>query len=110
MRAAFSGRIAAAFGGMTSDVVMFQSPSQRSNKAGVIRSRCFRWAAMGLPLYRPLVSTTDDQKATSFSKCSGHSSIASLKIGPRSDELTSELKSLMRTSYAVFRLKKHIEH
>src|SRR3546814_1495741 len=84
---------------MTSDVVMFQSPSQRSNKAGVIRSRCFRWAAMGLPLYRPLVSTTDDQKATSFSKCSGQSSI-------RSEEHTSELQSLMRISYAVFCLKK----
>src|SRR3546814_6806147 len=84
--------MAAAFGGMTSDVVMFQSPSQRSNKAGVIRSRCFRWAAMGLPLYRPLVSTTDDQKATSFSK--------------RSEEHTSELQSLMRISYAVFCLKK----
>src|SRR3546814_10462153 len=28
----------------------------------------------------------------------------------RSEEHTSELQSLMRTSYAVFRLKKHIKH
>src|SRR3546814_9339269 len=32
-----------------------------------------------------------------------------VKLGPRSEEQTSELQSLMRTSYAVFCLKKKIK-
>src|SRR3546814_6470572 len=75
-----------------------------SAPAGSITERHMRWKAR-LPksdkdLWDALLALDGTEQASLFAHC------ASLSVNARSEEHTSELQSLMRTSYAVFCLKK----
>src|SRR3546814_1031155 len=83
------GRLTSAFAGRCGQRRLFPIPvhDKRQTKFAIIRGNCFRRlrTVWRIPISR---SSTQNQ------------------YGPRSEEHTSELQSLMRISYAVFCLKK----
>ena len=80
IRSAFSVRRCAGPASNSSSAVALHSPSQRSNiSPRIARLRC---APKGLPLYRPVVSITDDQKSTRRTRWASQSGTAAANTGP----------------------------
>src|SRR3546814_9669749 len=65
-----------------------------------------RSAAPGTPICRPPVEEIDQRSAIDVAEAWFEFAGCNQAREPRSEEHTSELQSLMRISYAVFRLKK----
>src|SRR3546814_6478600 len=83
------------------DTTLFRSPRRRRTESAAARPRRFAGDA---GVVRPKRRRTDDQIWQCVQSDRRHDP------APRSEEHTSELKSLMRISYAVFCLKKTTTH
>src|SRR3546814_8963250 len=84
-----------------------RQPFDRSKVAAGVRS-----ATKGRPPEVSNDAAIDDLASAveDALRLDGRMEVSSEEVGRRSDEHTSELQSLMRISYAVFCLKKKIEH
>src|SRR3546814_5830538 len=91
------------------------SPASSSGSSKERPPACSRLTAWALRLVAPIAPVTTKRPPNSTSRCqSTEASISRVErrrlTSRRSEEHTSELQSLMRTSYAVFCLKKNKNH